>query len=149
MRLHSLVLAAAAFLIAPAWAQTQTPAADTAVTAVCKDGTQFSGKTLRGACRGHGGVDKEAASGKKAENAPKAEAASKKVEKRERSETAAAAAASAPARPGEVWVNTQSKVFHCAGSRYYGKTKQGQYMSEKEALAQGFHAAKEKACTAG
>ncbi len=27
---------------------------------------------------------------------------------------------------GMVWVNTDSDVFHRKGSRYYGKTKQGQ-----------------------
>ena len=41
----------------------------------------------------------------------------------------------------QVWVNTKSGVYHGAASRYYGKTKQGKYMSEAEALAAGFHAA--------
>lgn len=142
MRLHSLILAAAAFLTAPAWVQAQTPATEATVTAVCKDGTQFSGTTLRGACSGHGGIDKGAASGKSAEDNTQAG-------KKTHSEKATPAAAAAPARPGEVWANTQTKIFHCAGSRHYGNTKQGQYMSEKEALAQGFRAAKDKACSQG
>ena len=33
-----------------------------------------------------------------------------------------------------VWVNTETKVFHREGSRYYGKTKQGKYMTEDEAV---------------
>lgn len=39
---------------------------------------------------------------------------------------------------GMVWVNTESKVFHREGSRYYGKTKQGKYMSEEEAVKEGY-----------
>jgi hypothetical protein len=41
-----------------------------------------------------------------------------------------------------VWVNTDSGVFHKEGSRWYGKTKQGKWMTEADALQQGFKAAK-------
>jgi len=43
--------------------------------------------------------------------------------------------------PGMVWVNTESHVFHREGSPYYGKTKQGKYMTEAEALKEGDRAA--------
>jgi hypothetical protein len=46
----------------------------------------------------------------------------------------------------KVWVNTKSGVFHCPDSRWYGKTKQGEYMSESEALKNGYHAAGGKSC---
>jgi len=50
----------------------------------------------------------------------------------------------APARGGGrglVWVNTESHVFHREGSRYYGNTKQGKYMTEADALKEGDRAA--------
>jgi hypothetical protein len=42
-----------------------------------------------------------------------------------------------------VWVNSETHVYHRAGSRYYGKTKKGQYMSEQEAISQGNRPARE------
>ncbi len=45
--------------------------------------------------------------------------------------------------PGEtvVWVNLGgSKAYHTAGDRYYGKTKHGAFMCQKEAETAGFHA---------
>jgi hypothetical protein len=41
-----------------------------------------------------------------------------------------------------VWVNTSSKIYHFAGHSDYGKTKQGKFMCEREATADGFRAAK-------
>lgn len=43
---------------------------------------------------------------------------------------------------GMVWVNLDSGVYHYEGTRYYGKTKNGKYMSEADAVKAGYHAAK-------
>lgn len=63
--------------------------------------------------------------------------------------TPPAASAKAPASitqgaPGNgmVWVNTETGVYHKEGSRYYGKTKQGKYMPEADAVNAGYRAAK-------
>lgn len=48
---------------------------------------------------------------------------------------------------GKVWVNTASKTYHCPGTKYYGKTKAGEFMSEAEAKAKGNHADHKKACS--
>jgi hypothetical protein len=44
---------------------------------------------------------------------------------------------------GEVWVNTDTGVYH-KGGKWYGATKQGQFMTEQEALKAGYRPAKTK-----
>jgi hypothetical protein len=41
-----------------------------------------------------------------------------------------------------VWANLPSRIYHFAGYRDYGHTKQGAYMCEKDATAQGYRASK-------
>jgi hypothetical protein len=41
-----------------------------------------------------------------------------------------------------VWVNTATGVYHYPGTRWYGNTKPGKFMNEKDALAQGYRAAR-------
>ncbi len=43
---------------------------------------------------------------------------------------------------GKVWVNLDTKIYHREGDRWYGKTKNGKYMSEQDAIAAGYRAAK-------
>jgi hypothetical protein len=58
--------------------------------------------------------------------------------------TSTQAAAKAPAPGGGhgmVWVNTETHVYHKEGSRFYGTTKKGKYMTEAEATKEGDRAA--------
>jgi hypothetical protein len=56
--------------------------------------------------------------------------------------TLAAAAARCPSGT-VVWSSfSSSRVYHLEASKYYGKTKHGAYMCEKDAAAFGYHASK-------
>ena len=44
--------------------------------------------------------------------------------------------------PGMVWVNTETHVYHKEGTRFYGKTKKGKYVSEADAIKEGDKPAK-------
>ena len=136
-------------------------------TGTCKDGTFTSAETKRGACAGHGGVKDwysttapqkttpatapsstatttkatpAAAAAAPAAAAPAAAAPAKKT-------TTSMAAAAPGGGAGQVWVNSKSKVYHCSGDKYYGKTKEGEYMTEAAAKAAGNHADHGKACS--
>src|SRR6266404_515924 len=45
---------------------------------------------------------------------------------------------------GQVWVNTETHVDYKEGSRFYGKTKKGEYVSEAEAIKGGNKPAKDQ-----
>jgi len=149
------------------------PPAPAGTTGLCKDGSYWSGATKKGACKGHKGVKEwygaateaaapaaaSAAPAKPAAAAPPppaaaappaastAPAAAAKTPAQATTASASTQAAAAPGGgPGKVWVNKSSKVYHCPGTRWYGKTKEGEYMSEAEATSQGFKPDHGKAC---
>ncbi|MBS0316728.1 MAG: hypothetical protein JSR49_06345 [Proteobacteria bacterium] len=157
MKIKSMLLAAlfaafgsASFAQAPATAPAAGQAAPAAtVTATCKDGTEYSGATRKGACKGHKGVktwNSGAAAGAAAAAAPEAKTPAKSSAK-STSKMAPAAVAAPGGGAGKVWVNTGTKTYHCEGDRYYGKTKAGQYMTEAEAKAAGDHPSHGKSCS--
>jgi len=45
-----------------------------------------------------------------------------------------------------VWVNTNSGVYHCPGTRWFGKTREGDFMTQKEAQEKGYHPAASQPC---
>lgn len=144
---------ATAALLASAVCHAQVPSgAPVGATGLCKDGTYYSGASKSGACSGHKGVKSwyGAASAPAVASAAPLAAAPAKATSSVAVAGTPVAAASVPAKPvgsaGQVWVNTATRVYHCPADKYYGKTKQGAYMTEADAKAKGFHGAQGKAC---
>ena len=46
----------------------------------------------------------------------------------------------------KVWVNTNSGVYHCPGTRWYGNTKSGRFMTQREAQSKGYRPAYGAVC---
>jgi hypothetical protein len=147
----------------------QAPAgAPAGATGLCNDGTYWTGASKSGACRGHKGVKTWYAASAAAAPTPAATptAPPPAAPAKPAAPAAAAPAAAAPAPaaktktatttsttpaagggPGLVWLNTSTKVYHCYGTKYYGTTKAGAYMSEADAKAKGAHADAGKPCS--
>jgi hypothetical protein len=147
------MLATAALAQAPATA----PAGS---TGLCKDGSYWTGATKQGACRGHKGVKEWYGAAAAPAAAAATPAATTAAPASPAPATAPAASKATPAKsnftppqtaapgggPGQVWVNHKSKVYHCNGDRWYGKTKDGEYMSESDATAKGYRPDHGKPC---
>ena len=147
---------------APAAAATAaTPPAGS--TGLCKDGSYYSGPTKQGACKGHKGVKEwygPTAAAPAAAPAPTAKAAAAPTPPAAASAAATPSAATPPASKdakvagvaapgggvGKVWFNKSTKVYHCPGDKWYGKTKDGEYLSEAAAVSQGAKPDHGKAC---
>jgi len=65
-------------------------------------------------------------------------AGKKEAAKAEKPKPAAKAEAQTPPQPGMVWANTKSKVYHKEGDQWYGKGKNGKWMTEADAVKEGY-----------
>jgi hypothetical protein len=154
-------------VVASPFALAQAPAGVPAgSTGLCNDGSYWTGAAKSGACRGHKGIKTwyaasaaapaqaaapaaaAAPAPMPAPSAPAAPATPAPMAKAKPSTSSMAAKTpAAGGGPGMVWVNTSTKVYHCYGTKYYGTTKAGAYMSEADAKAKGAHADAGKPCS--
>jgi len=155
----------------PSPAATASPAPVNApATGLCKDGTPYTGETKKGACKGHKGIkewyaDKQTPAASTPATAPAAAATTPPPAAPTQAPVKPAAPVAEPAKAatpatapptatapvavvgtGKVWVNTRSKIYHCEGTKFYGKTKDGEYMTQEEAKAKGYNANRKKDC---
>jgi hypothetical protein len=137
------------------------PGAPSGSMGMCNDGSYSSSPEKKGACRGHKGVKEwfgEPAAAETAKPtgerapAPPSSSLTTATTTKPMSPAIPARTSVAPMAPapgggaGKVWANTSTKVYHCSGDKYYGTTKHGDYMSEADAKAKGYHADHGKAC---
>ena len=66
----------------------------------------------------------------------------RRASRRSRRSSRSRLAARTPPTPGLVWVNTDSRLYHAPGSRWYGKTLNGKWMTEAEAAHAGYRSVK-------
>jgi hypothetical protein len=157
-------LAVTTMIVSPAGLAQAPAGAPAGSTGLCNDGSYWTGATKSGACRGHKGVKTwfgpAASTPAAAPAAPAAPAAMTPAPAPAAAMTPAPAATpkakttttatKTPAPgggPGMVWLNTSTKVYHCYGTKYYGTTKAGAYMSEADAKTKGAHADAGKPCS--
>ena len=152
-----VTIAGALFLSSATFAQAPV-AAPAGSTGLCKDGSYTNNDTKKGSCSGHKGVKDwfggaatpaTVATKPATETSAPAAATSKGLPDASAPATGKAQSITAAAGggAGKVWVNTGTKVYHCSGTKFYGKTKQGEYMTEATAKTAGAHADHGKACS--
>src|SRR5271155_677121 len=165
--LAASALAVTAMIASQAGVAQVPSGAPAGTTGLCNDGSYWTGASKSGACRGHKGVKTWYAAAAAAPT-PAATPAPAPAVAKPTAPAAAPTPAAAPAAitptpkakstsgtgtpapgggPGLVWVNTSTKVYHCYGTKYYGTTKAGAYMSEADAKAKGAHPDAGKPCS--
>ena len=166
MKTYLGVVVLLATVLSSATMRAQAPAG---ATGQCKDNSYTTAAKKWQACSGQKGVQTWYADGKPATTQAAVAAptptptaavpavspspASQPVSAKATSPSATAATASSKTAaapgggPGLVWVNTATNVYHCPGGTFYGKTKEGKYMTEADAKTAGARPDRNKACS--
>lgn len=151
MRLFPMVVALS--LVSSIGALAQAPSG---ATGQCKDGTFTTATSKKGSCADHKGVRtwfKATPSPPPTSDAPSVGSSAPTSSP---SAVATPPSTSVPSTevtpPGgvaaaQVWLNASSNVYHCPGSTYYGKTRNGAYMTEADAKSKGARPAYGKPCS--
>lgn len=146
-----------AMSVAATSGKAQAPAG---ATGQCKDNSYTTAAKKWQACSGHQGVQTWYADSKPAVTAagtpapaavqatpPQAAAPAKSAGSAPAAKVAANTTAAPGGGPGLVWVNTATNVYHCPGGTFYGKTKEGKYMTEADAKKAGARPDRNKVCS--
>lgn len=137
----------------PTFGRPTRAASASSATGLCGDGTETHAMSTRGACSRHGGVKQwySSAGSLPTPQTPQTHPTQSRSPSypppvTQPSPYPTPRTAPVPAASGEVWVNAPTKVYHCPGDRWYGTTKNGAYMSEAQAQAQGMRPSRGKNC---
>ena len=121
--------------ISPALAKAQAGSSDTSSPNTTK-------KSKKKAKKDKTAADTSAADSSGTASKPTTTSGAPASEAPKKTKTAASGAAASPEiaaaqSSGKVWVNLDSGIYH-KGGRWYGKTKNGKFMTESEAKAAGY-----------
>ena len=142
-------------------------------TAQCNDGTWSSDTSERDACASHNGIKmwygtRDSASRKSAtptttpapaqmppqtfpkptpQTMPNAQTPTTGTQTGSRPTLPGGVSPAPGGGAGQVWIDSATNMYRCPNDRSYGKTGNGRYMAEADAVAQGIRPAEGKACS--
>lgn len=123
-------------------AQSQSTTPSTTSTASSRAAKRKAKKEAKAARKAQEKEQKATAANSSAKAAPASEPAKEAATRHESTHAVASAQPATPPSAGMVWVNTSTKVYHKSGSKWYGHTKSGKWMTEADAQKAGYKAAK-------
>ena len=116
-------------------------------TGQCRDSTYTYAASISGACSSHAGLATwwglgRAVSKESLLTVVPSAAISSSLERRNRDSKSAQVTGT-----DSVWINTRSGVYHCRGTRWFGRTAKGRYSSERDAVESGARPAYGRRCS--